>query len=107
MKTYKVLANGASCHGGKLKWIIPKGSKPGAWHESPGETDLCHVGLHVTAYPDCWWSPGKQVYEVEVEDEHLAPDGMKSVCRRVRLLRRVSWREYAAARGVRVLRCTP
>jgi hypothetical protein len=66
---YKVLKDGRSCHGGTMKWSLPRKLpnekwKPGAWHEVP-EVALCRSGLHITRIPAVWWSDGLDVYEVE------------------------------------------
>jgi hypothetical protein len=67
---YKVLRRGRSCHGGKLKWSLPKNGKPGKWMEidteKEGEIDPCCIGLHLTNRPDLWWLEGTSIYLVEV-----------------------------------------
>jgi hypothetical protein len=69
---------------------------------------MCKTGLHITERPDAWSADGASVYEVETDGPVEADvDGMKAVVRRCRLVREVSFADYAASRGVKVLRITP
>jgi hypothetical protein len=44
-KYYKILTeDGHSCHGGKLKWNLPKNGKPGKWHHVKGDITICDWG---------------------------------------------------------------
>ena len=92
MKYYKVLVNGSSCFGGRLRWSLPVERpdgdwEPGAWMEVSGPIDLCRRGLHLTTDPyGPWVIWGMQVYQAE-PGEIVAQLRDKVVTRRARLLR--------------------
>lgn len=85
-KYYKVLMNGKSFHGGSLEWSLPKGDKPGEWHESKGVLSLCDNGLHVTKTPAAWWADGAECFEVEWAGDKIDV-GNKAVVKKCRLVR--------------------
>jgi len=87
-KLYKIIVDGKSCHGGNMKWSLPKGEKPGKWHTVKGDLAICEKGLHVTAEPFKWYKWGCTAYEVETKDIIEWEDD-KCVARSVRLLREV------------------
>lgn len=101
---YKLLKNGHSCHGGKMRWSLPKKLpngewRPGRYHEVPKETlRLCESGLHLTRVPAAWWSEGLEVYLAEypsgakVEIEGI----QKAAVSQCRLLRRIEADELEA-----------
>jgi hypothetical protein len=91
-KLYKILVDGKSCHGGTMKWSLPKkkGKKwtPGEWHEHVGEVKICATGFHLTTEPFKWYKWGCTAYEAEAEGiESWEND--KCACKRVRLLKEV------------------
>jgi hypothetical protein len=86
-KLYKILVDGKSCHGGKLKWSLPKG-KPGKWHTVKGELKICEKGLHLTTKPFNWYKWGCTCYEAEAKDI-LSWEDDKCVAGSVRLLKEV------------------
>ena len=105
MKLYKILRDGRSCHGGTMAWSLPTSSGPGDWHDVSGTLRVCVRGLHLTHFPETWWSPGCQVFEAEADGVVVGADnGTKVVASRVRLVRRASWVDYVSARGIRALR---
>ena len=107
-KLYKVLSkNGTSRNGGKCRWSLPKGNRPGAWHKIPKHLKLvrCRRGFHVTTQPRVWggrhaaWHGGYgernsdvRVFEVQVR-QRMRTDkrdpGNKIIVRECRLLREV------------------
>ena len=98
MKLYKILQDGKSCHGGDLKWSLPKSGKKGEWHEVTGSLDLCKTGIHLTDDPLKWYKPNATYYEAEYEGEILWDDTKsKYVVRKCRLIREVPhnaiWKE--------------
>jgi hypothetical protein len=108
---YKVLVNGASCHGGSMKWSLPQtqpdGSvKPGEWQRVEGEIVPCRNGLHLTEKPIDWFvtsTEGVQIFEVEaeaVQQVEKGDDRHKVVCRAARLLRHVTNHDELAALGI-------
>jgi hypothetical protein len=108
-KLYKVLVNGASCHGGALKWSLPTQTatgkwRPGAWAEVVGDIVLCSNGLHLTDDPARWWVTGAECYEVEAEGVVGSCDAdpnRKVAARRVRLVRALSDADLADLRVLR------
>jgi hypothetical protein len=93
MKLYKVLKDGKSCHGGAMEWSLPKGKRPGKWHEVEGELVLCQNGLHLTDSPAHWWGLGHVAYLVEAQEVKGDPSkdpSRKVVARKVRLIRELT-----------------
>jgi len=99
-EAYKILKNGRSFHGGKLKWSLPKDGKPGDWHEIEGTLHRCRNGLHITTNPESF-APKKlrerkaiQCYVVEYDGDIIPESSCgEIVARRVRLVREVAWEE--------------
>jgi hypothetical protein len=91
-KLYKVLVDGKSCHGGDLKWSLPKKVNgkwiAGDWHEVKGEISICSSGIHLTSERFNWYKWGCTAYEAEAEDIK-SWEGNKCVCRRARLLKEI------------------
>jgi hypothetical protein len=88
MKLYKILVNEKSCHGGSLKWSLPKNGKSGKWHEVKGGLKICEKGIHLTTKIFNWYKWGCTAYEAEAKDIIDWQDG-KCVCRKARLLKKV------------------
>lgn len=91
---YKVLKDGHSFHGGKMKWSLPNGG-PGEWHEVQGDLIMCRRAIHLTRTPANWFDPGARVYAVEVAGAVTKGDGDKIAVRRCRLLRELDETELA------------
>ena len=105
---YKVLKGGKSCHGGDLKWSLPRGKNPGDWHEVRGNVALCHTGLHLTPNPAKWWMSGATAYLAEVDGEMVGDPitDDKVAVKRCRLIRKLSRSElegFGLAAGGRTL----
>ena len=86
---YKVLVDGKSCHGGTLKWSLPKNETPGDWHSFDGPLRMCERGIHLTESPFSWYKRGCEVYEAEYRGEILHDSGNKACVREARLIREV------------------
>jgi hypothetical protein len=106
-KLYKVLSKrGTSRNGGRFRWSLPQGERPGAWHKIPDHLaiEICQRGFHVTTSPRRWggreWTASGQngkrnenvvVYEVQVRGKRYSQPGRshadKIAVREVRLLR--------------------
>ena len=90
LRQYKVLVDGQSCHGGELKWSLPRRADgkwiPGKWHTVRGNLSLCENGLHTTSEIAQWLAIGCSVYHAEGAGK-CETDGDKTVWRKVRLLR--------------------
>ena len=98
-KCYKVLKNGKSCHGGQQDWPLPTPAGPGEWLEHVGRLLPCHSGYHLTRLPAVWYTgSGLDVYEAEYAGEHDACDDDKIVCRKVRLIKKLTEEELVAVR---------
>ena len=89
-KLYKVLVDGRSCHGGNMVWSLPKGRRAGRWHAHDGDLVPCSSGLHLKKDYVKWLKAGCESYEAEADGEIVERDDDKVVCKRVRLLRRVT-----------------
>ena len=63
---YKILVDGKSCHGGDMKWSLPRRVngewRPGKWHKAPDGAIVCYSGLHLTTYPDRWLRHGCKLF---------------------------------------------
>jgi hypothetical protein len=90
---FKVLVDGASCHGGSLTWSLPTNDAPGEWHEVTGKIEACSTGLHLTTTPANWWKEDARVFETEYDGD-TDTEGDKIAVRRARLLREVSWDDH-------------
>ena len=108
---YKVtLADGSPCHGGKGKWGLPHGKRPGAWRSVEGEIEPCRNGLHLCEPTDLsqWLKIGASVWEAQAKGEAVR-DSNKTAVRTARLLRLVGTVdhkllvEFACACAERVL----
>jgi hypothetical protein len=90
---FKVLVDGASCHGGSLTWSLPTNDAPGEWHDVTGTIEACSNGLHLTTTPANWWKEDARVFEAEYDGD-TDTEGDKIAVRRARLLREVSWDDH-------------
>jgi hypothetical protein len=90
---FKVLVDGASCHGGSLTWSLPTNDAPGEWHDVTGTIEACSNGLHLTTTPVNWWKEDARVFEAEYDGD-TDTEGDKIAVRRARLLREVSWDDH-------------
>jgi hypothetical protein len=97
---FKVLVNGASCHGGTMQWSLPRKDEsgewtPGEWHRVTGALAVCSNGLHLTHTPVNWWLSGAVVYEAEYALGEMDSDGDDKIAvRACRLMREVSWDDH-------------
>lgn len=95
---YKVLREDGLAPVTRFKWSLPTRDAPGDWHEAAGPLVRCKNGLHLTSDP---WQVesrghlnGSRLFLAEFEGETDGPHhGHELVCRRVRLLREIKWRE--------------
>ena len=91
-KLYKILVDGKSCHGGYLKWSLPKkdGEKwiAGDWHEVKGDLKICSKGLHLTKERFKWYKWGCTCYEAEAENI-ISWEEDKCVAQKVRLIKEI------------------
>lgn len=102
---YKVLKDGASCHGGVCDWSLPTPLfgdlwLPGEWMpEIAPPLELCFRGYHLTTHPQNWYEPGSTCFAVEWDDRdrvgNVSPvDNVhedKFAVRTCRLLHPVPW----------------
>jgi hypothetical protein len=97
---YKVLVDGASCHGGSLTWPLPTQNDdgswtPGEWVSVQGDLVLCENALHLTDHPASWYAERSQCWAAEhrgeVAGELDGAWGSKVGVREARLLRPVEW----------------
>ena len=97
-KLYKVLAAGGECcNGGKGKWHLPKGKRPGKWMpEIVGDIEPCINGYHLCRKKDLVGWLNIEIYEAEYRGDIVTADD-KVVVRQARLVRRVdTWNERTA-----------
>ena len=101
---YKVLVNGASCHGGSMEWPLPTQAEdgtwtPGEWVRVEGALIECQNALHLTDQPAAWYQPGGQCWLAEHRGEMVGElNGTwqsKIGVREARLIRPVAWDEVA------------
>jgi hypothetical protein len=72
--------------------------EPGTWLESPGQPELCRSGIHALQPAGLPYWLGEELWRVELDDAHSAPQGMM-LARRGRLLERIdAWDDDAARR---------
>ena len=101
---YKVLVNGASCHGGSMTWPLPTQAQDGTW--TPGEwvgvegaLIECQNALHLTDQPASWYQPEGQCWLAEHRGETVGElNGTwqsKIGVREARLMRPVAWEDVA------------
>ena len=92
-KLYKVLVDGKSCHGGDMKWYLPKKKDgkwiPGKWHEVKCDIEVCKTGLHLTTERFNWYKWGCTAYEVEADMTKESWEGNKVAVSKARLLKEV------------------
>lgn len=96
---FKVLnEDGTSCHGGKGRWPLPRGDRPGAALSVRGTLIPCENGLHLCRLDDLleWLGPAIWLAQVPDGVEEIAcPD--KVVVRTARLERRLTtWNRRTA-----------
>ena len=104
MTLYKVLVGSKSAQQRQHEWSMPVQAAdgtwtPGEWSEIGGPIVKCQSGLHGTDEPARWWVDGAECYAVESEGVVGSLDDdldRKIVCRRMRLLRRLTDAELAA-----------
>lgn len=103
MITYKLTTQDGTTHGG-YQWSLPSGKKPGKWHETSGEGDLCGPGwLHYYHHPllAVLLNPihasiaDPILWEVEVSGNTLDDKGLKAGATRMRILRKLPLPEFA------------
>jgi hypothetical protein len=101
---YKVLQNGASCHGGQLTWSLPTQNEdgswtPGEWMRVDGTLIICQNALHLTDQPAAWYQPEAQCWRTEYRGDTVGTiDGQwesKLGVREARLLAPVAWEDVA------------
>lgn len=84
MTYYKVLENGRSCHGGKLKWSLPtkdgESWNPGKWHSVRGEITMCEKGIHLTKDPYAWYTWDCEVRHTQQAIYSTFHDCLTQVC---------------------------
>ena len=110
MKYYKVLKNdGSCCNGGRGKWHLPKGKRPGKWMPKiEGELEPCANGYHLCRPQDLIHWLDEAIFEVEFRGD-VVEDDDKIVVSEARLLCKVeAWNEktvrlFAADCAERVL----
>jgi hypothetical protein len=102
---YKVLLNGASCHGGAFEWSLPTETGPGDWHTEKLPLIECKRGFHLTDRAEKWWKFGADCFEVEVGGELLPynNDGHKICVEKVRLIRKLSIDELKANFNIHIV----
>jgi hypothetical protein len=93
----KILINGESCHGGSLKWSLPKDGQPGDWHEVSGPVRTCQNGFHLTRQPVEWWPAAATAYlaEPDGKGDSEGDSDVKTAFPRCRLIREVTTAELA------------
>ena len=71
MKLYKILReDGSCCNGGKGKWHLPQGDKPGKWMPViKGDLEPCKNGYHLCRKQDLVHWLGEAIYEAEYDGE--------------------------------------
>ena len=102
-RLYKVLnEDGTPYNGGKGKWYLPKGGRPGKWMPAiRGELEACRNGYHLCSANQLINWLGPVIYEAEARGDRIE-DTNKVVVRQARLLRRVeAWNRKA----IRLLAC--
>ena len=97
MTYYKVLdKNGEACHGGRGKWRLPKGDKPGAWMPTIRRVVACESGYHVCRRADLVKWLGPRIWMVEIDGD-VVEESDKVVVARARLLAPIlTWNDRTA-----------
>lgn len=97
MIKYKLTAQNGTTHN-YYQWSLPKGEKPGDWHRTSGEGDLCGPGwLHYYHHPllAVLLNPihadiqDPILWEVEVGGEQKDDAGLKGGATKMRLLKKI------------------
>ena len=91
-RLYKILVNGKSCNGGKMKWSLPTQDGddwlPGEWASVKGDLQMCRCGIHLATEPySHWYQWGATIYEVEADLSGALKQSDKVCVRAARLLR--------------------
>ena len=98
MKFYKVLNSDGSCFwGGRGKWFLPRGKRPGKWMPLvEGTLSACSNGYHVLTLEQLSGWLGPSIFEVEVKGDGI-PQPDKHVYPQARLIRKLDkWNDRAA-----------
>ena len=98
MKFYKVLNSDGSCFwGGRGKWFLPRGKRPGKWMPPiEGTLSACSNGYHVLTLEQLSGWLGPSIFEVEVKGDGI-PQPDKHVYPQARLIRKLDkWNDRAA-----------
>jgi len=98
MKFYKVLNSDGSCFwGGRGKWFLPRGKRPGKWMPLiEGTLSACSNGYHVLTLEQLSEWLGPSIFEVEVKGDGI-PQPDKHVYPQARLIRKLDkWNDRAA-----------
>ena len=97
MIKYKLTTQDGTTHN-SYQWSLPKGEKPGDWHRTSGEGDLCGYGwLHFYHHPllAVLLNPihadiqDPILWEVEVGGEQKDDAGLKGGATKMRLLKKI------------------
>lgn len=97
---YKVLRDGAACHGGEFTYSLPREENgewiPGDWHVHEGDISLCRSGFHLTNKPILWYKKGFSVFLAEYDGSCTRDKSSdKIAARKVRLLRPILGEELS------------
>ncbi len=97
MTYYKVLAaDGSACHGGKGRWHLPKGNRPGKWMPVVKGIEPCDRGYHLVTIEHLPEWIGSTLWVAEGRGEHVEYKG-KHVFSQARLIRKIdAWNERIA-----------
>ena len=99
---YKALdQNGCAMHGGKSKWALPKGDKPGRWMPRLMGLIMCEHGYHLVRDATLLEWLGPRIFEAEARGAMMEEES-KLCCESARLLRECTgWNE----RNARLFAC--
>ena len=94
---YKVLnADGSCFHGGKGKWPLPSGKRPGKWMPKITKLVPCKSGYHILKREHVVRWLGPAIFEVEVRGDVVWTDD-KGVAQQARLVRKLeTWNDKTA-----------
>ena len=82
---FKVLVDGAPCHGGDGKYPPPK-----KWTPIVEEPECCHHGYHLTSDPLRWWKPRAALWLAEGRGPLHGDGSDKAAFAQVRLIEEVT-----------------